>query len=190
MRTWAVEEPWALGILAESHYLPHWAHQKASTRFQGKNNNAIASVVISFLPSRAKILREYAGWKESTEENTKTKWTKTSGIEVEEKLKQRREGHKNKSKVQHLPDVASVWTEWAHQLSENSQTCPDETRKDFLIIVSQLTKGKSLKRRSWTVNTEWRELRGEGLFPILWEECRGMWEEKDLRIGQLVQTVS
>lgn len=42
-----------------------------------------------FFLARAKIIREYA------EEKRKTKDTKTSGVELKEKLKQRHEGHKN-----------------------------------------------------------------------------------------------
>lgn len=75
--------------------------------------------------------------------------------------------------------VARVGTDWAHQLGKNIPACPDETRQDFLIIVSGQTKGKWLKRRPSTVSI-WRAL------PLLREEYRGMcWGEM---IGQVVQT--
>lgn len=58
--------------------------QIASTWFRGKNNKqAIASIVISLLLGKAKIVREHTGWTDrSTRRRKHKRDTKTSGAEV------------------------------------------------------------------------------------------------------------
>lgn len=85
------------------------------------------------------------------------------------------------SKVQqftnfHVTALTTVWTEQAHQLSRNIPACPDETRQDFLITVSRLTKGKWLKRRP---SVQWGESCEEGARSKGNAEGRGRQRPKD-----------
>lgn len=100
-------------------------------------------------------------------------------------------GGRAKTKVQqfinfNMTSAARVWTEWDHQLSKNIEACLHEMRQDFLITVSdkgQVTEEEAFNRQYSVERAVWGEL-----FSVLWEECKGMWEEKDPRIGQPVQT--
>lgn len=100
-------------------------------------------------------------------------------------------GGRAKTKVQqfinfNMTSAARVWTEWDHQLSKNIEACLHEMRQDFLITVSdkgQVTEEEAFNRQYNVERAVWGEL-----FSVLWEECKGMWEEKDPRIGQPVQT--
>lgn len=72
------------------HYHLHWVHQTASTRFQGKNYIAIASVVISVLP-RAKIFRDFS------KEKVKTGQKQNRLNHLVLRWKRRHEGYENLS---------------------------------------------------------------------------------------------